>query len=489
MAEFVLRNANGWMNKIAYSFMGFGISYRSLATRIHKAAAAFAQMGIGQGDCVLLCLPNVPQAIHALYGLNLLGAIAVFAHPLSSEGELEFYIKDSNAKAVVTLKMFEDKFHTELPVITKWGQFLRSGKRQAELPAVAANDPAVILYSGGTTGYPKGIVLSNLNFNALALQTAESSQCIECGGKMLAVMPVFHGFGLGICIHTALVHGCRSILVPRFTVSSYAKLMKKANYVAGVPTLYEALLSAKELKNADLSRLKGVFCGGDTLSPELKSRFDEFLKAHGATVRLREGYGMTESVTASCLTPPYAADEKVGSIGLPYPDMYYKILDSGEICMRGPTLMLGYLNNPELTAETMKLHDDGYVWLHTGDLGRVDEDGYVYFHGRIKRVIITSGYNVYPPQIERVLNSFPGIKTSAVIGVPHPYKMQVPKAFVVPQDGDKIDIGELREHLSKNVAKYAMPKEIVLLKSMPQTKVGKVNYPLLEGDYTEYLLR
>ncbi|MDR2606471.1 MAG: AMP-binding protein, partial [Oscillospiraceae bacterium] len=480
-------NSEQWRRETAYGFMGFKTSYAALARQIRKSADAFRTLGVAKGDRVLLCLPNVPQAIQALYGLNLLGAVAVFAHPLSSEGELAYYIENSDAKAVVTLKMFADKFRTELPVITNWSKFLRSGKIPAELPAVSADDPAVILYSGGTTGYPKGIVLSNLSFNALALQTAEAAQCIQRGKCMLAVMPVFHGFGLGICVHTALVHGCQCALVPRFSVSTFANLMKKANYIAGVPTLYEALLSAKELKRADLSRLMGVFCGGDTLSPELKRRFDAFLKERGATVRLREGYGMTECVTASCLTPPNADDEKEGSIGLPYPDTYYKTLDSGEICLRGPTLMLEYLGNPALTAEALQRHADGHVWLHTGDLGRIDADGYIYFLGRLKRVIVTSGYNVYPPQIERVLNSYPGIKTSAVIGVPHPYKMQVPKAFIVPADGAEIDLAKLREHLEKNVAKYALPKEIVTLKAMPTTKIGKVSYSVLEEDYAEFL--
>ena len=238
----------------------------------------------------------------------------------------------------------------------------------------------------------------------------------------------------------------------------------------------------------------GVFSGGDSLSIELKKKFDKFLAEHNAAVKIREGYGTTECVTASCLTPYNI--EKQGSIGLPYPDTYYKICKpgttdevpygvDGEICIYGPTVMLGYLNHPKETAETLKLHDDGNLWLHTGDMGNMDEDGFIYFKQRIKRMIITSGYNVYPSHIENIIDAHDAVQMSCVIGIRDEYKMQKVKAFIVLKPGYE-NTRELREnifnHCKKNIAKYAMPAEIEIRDSLPKTLVGKVAYTVLEKE-------
>ena len=240
-----------------------------------------------------------------------------------------------------------------------------------------------------------------------------------------------------------------------------------------------------------------MFSGGDSLSIELKKKFDKFLKDHGATVTVREGYGTTECVTASCLTPVDLYRE--GSIGLPFPDTYYKVVrpgtidevpygEDGEICLTGPTMMHGYVNQPEETASTLRRHDDGYVWLHTGDLGKMDEDGFIYFKQRIKRMIVTSGYNVYPSQLENIIDAHEAVQMSCVIGVPDSYRMQKVKAFVVLMPGVK-DTPELKkelfEHCKKNIAKYAMPYEIEVRESLPKTLVGKIAYTVLEKEEQE----
>ena len=313
---------------------------------------------------------------------------------------------------------------------------------------------------------------------------------------MLAAMPVFHGFGLGVCIHTMMVAGGTSILVPRFNVKSYAELIMKnrPNFIAGVPTLFEALTRNQYLDKADLSCLKGVFSGGDSLSVELKKKFDAFLKSRNCSVRIREGYGTTECVTASCLTP--YDKEKEGSIGIPYPDTYYMICkpgttepcdanEDGEICLRGPSVMLGYLDRPQETADTLRTHADGYVWLHTGDLGFMDEEGFIFFKQRIKRMIITSGYNVYPSQIENIIDGHPAVQMSCVIGVKDPYKMQKVKAFVVLKEGYNPDDGvknDILEYCKKHIAKYAMPYDIEFRTELPKTLVGKVAYTVLEKE-------
>lgn len=538
MYDRVAEIAVNYPDYIAYDFMGGKVKYKDFIKKVDECARALAAIGVKEGERVTICMPNAPQAVIMFYAINKIGAIANMVHPLSSEKEIEFYLKESASVVCITLDQFYGKFENirgNVPIrsliltsikdvlspIKKKGYYLAQGRKIKKVPANAeivwwerflkggnnyhgpfhverkSQDPAVILYSGGTTGTTKGILLSNLNFNALSQQIIATNPMFKPGDKMLAVMPIFHGFGLGVCIHSMLANGGRCLLIPRFNPQSYAKLLKKhkPNFIAGVPTLYEALLRLKTLDRVDLSCLKGVFSGGDSLSIELKKRFDAFLREHGATIPVREGYGTTECVTASCLTPSHWAKE--GSIGLPFPDTFYKIVKpgteeevpygkEGEICLAGPTVMMEYINNPEETANTLKRHADGLTWVHTGDLGMMDEDGFIYFRQRIKRMIVTSGYNVYPSQIENVLDAHEYVHMSCVIGVPDPLKMQRVVAFVVLKPGLKVSEEEAREaileHCSKYVAKYAMPSDIQFRDDMPKTLVGKVAYRILEEE-------
>lgn len=537
ISDKVLETADEVPSNVALSYMGVKTTFRALKQKILETAAAYTALGVRPGDKVTVCLPNVPQAVFSLYALNYIGAIASMIHPLSAEGEIIFYIKTAGSRFCITLDQFAEKFNEvlkktdlekliitgaedELNFIKKsayrlfiktkkqksvktggkmilWSDFIKAGKKTVVTAAHKKDvDPAVILFSGGTTGVTKGIMLSNLNFNALACQTIEMAHYPVRGAKMLAAMPVFHGFGLGVCIHTMMVAGGTSILVPRFNVKSYAELIMKnrPNFIAGVPTLFEALTRNQYLDKADLSCLKGVFSGGDSLSVELKKKFDAFLESHNCSVRIREGYGTTECVTASCLTP--YDKEKEGSIGIPYPDTYYMICkpgttepcdanEDGEICLRGPSVMLGYLDRPQETADTLRTHEDGYVWLHTGDLGFMDEEGFIFFKQRIKRMIITSGYNVYPSQIENIIDGHPAVQMSCVIGVKDPYKMQKVKAFVVLKEGYNPDDdvkNDILEYCKKNIAKYAMPYDVEFRTELPKTLVGKVAYTVLEKE-------
>ena len=286
------------------------------------------------------------------------------------------------------------------------------------------------------------------------------------------------------------------MLVPRFTPKSYSKLItkNKCNFIAGVPTLYEAMLRLPNMEKADFSHLKGVFSGGDSLSIELKKKMDKFLADHKATIKVREGYGTTECVTACCLTPVKL--QKEGSIGIPFPDTYFKIVkpdteeempygEEGEIVLSGPTVMLGYYNKPEETAKTLRKHADGLTWLYTGDLGCMDDQGFVYFRGRIKRMIVTSGYNVYPAQLENILDAHEKVQMSCIIGVPDPYKMQKVKAFVMLRPGyepTQETKDELLAYCRKYIAKYAMPYDIEFRNELPKTLVGKVAYRVLEEE-------
>ncbi len=536
MFEAVEKAAQQYPDAVAFDFMGKSTTYRRMVQMIEKCAGALKAIGIREGDRVTIAMPNCPQAVFMFYAINLAGGIANMIHPLSAEKEIEFYLNESESVAAITLDQFYQKFANirkntgisnliiarikdELPALLKVGYGLTEGRKIPKLPADAevllwkdflkkgngvedykvlhkGCDPAVILYSGGTTGTTKGIVLTNKNFNALGEQVIAANRMFKPGDKMLAAMPIFHGFGLGVCIHTMLTQGGRCILIPRFTPDSYAKQMVKyqCNFIAGVPTLYEALLRLPSMDGVDLSCLKGVFSGGDSLSIELKKKLDKFLADHKATIKVREGYGTTETVTACCLTPSHMCKE--GSIGLPFPDTYIKIVEpgtdrelpygeEGEILLAGPTVMKEYMHHPQETAETLRQHSDGLTWVHTGDLGTMDEQGFVYFKGRAKRMIVTSGYNVYPAQLENILDAHEYVQMSCVIGVPDPVKIQKVKAFVKLIPGLKADEETkqiIMEHCRKHIAKYAMPYDIEFREDMPKTLVGKVAYRVLEEE-------
>ena len=529
--------ADKYPNNIAMDFMGRSTTYRQLLEHVERCAKALKTIGIRENDCVTIAMPNCPQAIAMFYAINMVGGIANMVHPLSSEKEIEFYLNESNSVTVITLDQFYHKIEAirnntnivnviiasirdELSQPLKTGYMLTEGRKIRKIPDDAPvirwqkflnlskscfwrykverkpKDPAVILYSGGTTGTTKGIVLTNLNFNALSQQVIATNPMFRPGDRMLAAMPIFHGFGLGVCIHTMLTQGGRCVLVPRFTAKSYSKLITKykCNFIAGVPTLYEALLRLPNMEKADLSSLKGVFSGGDSLTIELKKKFDKFLYDHKAVIQIREGYGTTECVTASCLTPPTMHRE--GSIGLPFPDTYYKIVtpgtdeelpygEEGEILLAGPTVMREYLHHPEETAQTLRRHADGLTWVYTGDLGVMDADGFVYFRGRRKRMIITSGYNVYPAQLENILEAHEAVQRCCIIGVPDSYKMQKVKAFVMLKPGfpaTEETKQSILAHCRKNIAKYAMPYDIEFRENLPTTLVGKVAYRVLEDE-------
>ncbi len=530
--------ARKYPGNIAYSFMGKETTYAEFMKRIDAAAKGLTAMGIQKGDRVTICMANTPQALDCFYALNRIGAIPNMIHPLSAAEEIAFYLKVSHSKAILTLAQFYDKVASildkveqpitvliariadELPAplnllypitsggkadrkpkskgYTLWYDMVKAGKSTA-LPQHNSkyDDCGAILYSGGTTGTTKGIMLSNLNFNALGLQTiAASGYGSVAGMKMLSIMPVFHGFGLGVGIHTALIGGATCILIPQFSVKVYADTLKKQkpNLIPGVPTLFEALLRAQDLEGVDLSFLKGIFSGGDSLSPELKKKVDAFLKEHNCDQQIREGYGTTECVTASCLTPKDYA--RSGSIGVPFPDTFYKIVKpgsteecdpntEGEICISGPTVMLGYMDQPEETAQTLRSHGDGRIWLHTGDLGHMDEDGFVYFRQRLKRMIITSGYNVYPSQLENIIDGHEKVLLSCVIGIKDEYRGQKIKAYIVPMPGieptEELK-AELLDYCAGKMAKYALPRELEFRAELPKTLVGKVAYRVLEEE-------
>ena len=519
----------------AYEYYNNLCTYEEFMKKIDNCARALKAEGVKKGDAVTICMPNTPEAITMFYAVNKIGAVCNMIHPLSSAQEIKYYLNLAESKIILTINVSLEKVMSiidETKVervvlaspseemngvmsflyyvtsgrkikvekdsrIKKWKEFISSGKEYTlnTKEDVAMTDTAIILYSGGTTGTPKGIVLSNYNFTALATQGKIMCEPCKEGDTALSIMPIFHGLGLGVCIHIPLTVGMKCVLIPAFQAKKFTQFIKKhkPNFLVGVPTLFEALLKT-DLKENELACIKTVACGGDSLSINTKKAIDKFLSDHGSTAQIREGYGLTECSGASCVTPRGLYKE--GSIGIPFPDMVYKIvkigtheeadvMEDGEICISGPTVMVGYLKNEEETYQTLREHDDGKVWLHTGDIGCMDSEGYIYFKQRLKRMIVSSGYNIYPSQIEKIIASHKSVLSCTVIGVSHPYKGQVAKAYIVLNDGYK-PTHELKEEIKayceENIAKYALPYEYEYRDSLPKTLIGKVSYKALEDE-------
>lgn len=542
MVGYLLEAVARYPESIAYDFYGFTCTYRDLYEKIRECAKSLKTLGIEKGDRVTICMPNTPSAVIMFYAINMVGGIASMVHPLSAENEIEEYLNNSESKILFVLDLCYSKVRNiidttkvkkviitsvsdDLKNIKKlvykynsrgkvptlelnddvmtWREFLNYGyDYQGEVICLQkAEDVAVILYSGGTSGAPKGILLSNRNFNALALQAHKMVEATGQGKSLLAILPIFHGFGLGVCIHTPLCCGMKVILVPDFSPKKFISLIKKnkPNAVCAVPSLLEMFVKETSIGKKDLECLEAVISGGDFMSENLKERIDASLKEHGSKTEVRVGYGLTEATAATCLTPTNRY--KNGSIGIPFPDTLYKIVavgtheelkpnEDGEICICGPTVMQGYMNNESETLQTLRVHEDGKTWLHTGDIGYMDEDGYIYYRQRLKRMIVSNGYNLYPSHMENVINSHPDVLTSTVIGIPHPQKIQVAKAFIVLNDGvepSKETMKKIKQHCEINLAKYSLPAEYEFRDSFPKTLVGKVAYTKLEKEEAEKL--
>ena len=554
--EMLLRTARVFPERIAVSFEGTRICFRDLLEQVDAVALALGEQGVKSGEVLTVCLPNIPQAVVIVYAANKIGAILSMVHPKTPPTELAELLTTGSSRFIIILdafmaasverfrelnieKVFVASIGYYLPKIKRAGFFLTKGRKIARVPdepryvlwkdimdsgnrlrkadagnaeefisPIQAHDPAFYLHSGGTTGSPKTIVLSSHNMNYLATigpQIVGIDDPFEAGVlpqlSMVAILPLFHGFGLCMSLHTMMCNGITAILVPLFTPDSLAKviLREKPNYIAAVPTLFEGMMKTKLLRDAKLPNIKACFCGGDSLSPDLKARFEKFLKDRGAPIALREGYGLTETVTVCCVNPEYKSRE--GSVGLPIPDILMKIVETGthsempiggqgEICVSGPTVMLGYLNDPDGTDEAIHTHADGIKWVHTGDFGYRDADGYFFFTQRLKRIIKVSGIPVFPSQIEAVICDIDGVDSACAIAIADPYRMHVVKAIVVLDETGRSKGHEAMRDIimkgcSDRMIAYARPVEIEFRDDLPKTLVGKIDYVRLEREEIE----
>lgn len=533
----VKKSSEKYPNNDAYQYFNKCVKYKKFIKQIDKCAKAFNCYGLKKGDIVTICAPNIPEALISVYALNKLGAIAHMIHPLSAEEEIKEAVNDTKSKILLLVDFNYEKLShvikgTELETVIilcaadsmsklmhlgynltrkrkykryprkkpyiSWKSFMRKSynKRRMKLPYLDKNTPAVILHSGGTSGKPKYVVIANRSFNVSALQERIILKKLHPGDSTLAIMPNFHGFGLSVVMHTPLTFGCKTILIPQFDSKKFDILMNKTkpSIVLGVPTLFEALMNSNNVKNLDLSYLKYIVSGGDQISKTLEENFNKYLHNHNANIDLIQGYGLSEALAAVSLCSDKI--NKSGSMGIPLAKNTIKIIDPatrevvpygtiGEICINGPSVMLGYLNNESETNEALQMHDDGHVWLHTGDLGHMDEDGFLFYDQRMKRMIVTSGYNVFPSHIEEVIERHPDVLQCTVVAMKHPYKMEVPKAFIVLKDGKNASLLKkmsIKEYCKKNLIHYMCPYKYVFRKALPKTKLGKVDFRTLQDD-------
>ena len=527
-------------NNVAIDYFGKKITYKNFIKEIDKAARSFRCYGIRPGDVVTICMPNMPEGVISFYALNKIGAIANMIHPLSAEEEIKNYLNEADSVMLVAVDICYEKIERilsetkvykvilvsandsmpkalslgytltkglkirkpkSMEVYTYWKDFIKKSELyNYEYEVKSKKDiTSVILHSGGTTGIPKGIVLTNGNLNALALQVKIVFKDIIPGDKILAIMPIFHGFGLGVSVHSGFVLGAEVVLVPQFSAKTFDNLVKrnKPQVIVGVPTLFEALLNNKGFNGMDMSYVKHFVSGGDSLNEKQNDSINEFLRNHGCNIKVEQGYGMTESVAATALA--FGKANKPCTIGIPFPGNYFKIVakgtqeevkfgEVGEICVCGPTVMQGYCNNEKETNLVLQIHKDGNIWLHTGDIGSMDEDGVITYVQRLKRMIISSGYNVYPQQIEQVIETHPEVLKCTVVAMPHKYKVQVAKAYIVLKEGISPSGSlkkEIKELCEKNLSKFSIPYDYEYRKSLPKTLIGKVDYKQLEREAIE----
>jgi len=496
------------------NFFGKRLTYRQIKELSDLFAASIGSLGIRKGDRVILLLPNSPQFLIVYYGLLKAGAVVVPLNPLSTERELEFYLRDSGAETAITIPLFLSKVVTlreKTPlkhiVYSRLADFLpfplnlaqgfrehgligrqdravlldfRELLKQALHPdwhpePVQPDEMAVLIYSGGTTGIAKGIMLSHFNLVANAHQIIAWGHLTDEQG-VLAVLPLFHGFGMSVTMNAAVLAGGEIFLVPRFKAKAVAKAIHKykPSFFIGVPTMFVQLSNLPDIHRYDFRSLRGTFVGAAPLTKAIK---DDFEKKTGG--RMIEGYGLTEAVTA-IMANPYQGMHKIGSVGLPFPDVDVKIVslddghdlatgELGEIVLRSPTVMLGYYKNAE---ETQKTIDDG--WLYTGDIGYVDEDGYFYITDRKKDLIIVGGFNVFPREIDELIYQHPKVKEGITIGLPDPHKGERIKVYIVLKEGETATPEEFITYFKERLTPYKVPSEVEFRTELPKSMIGKI---------------
>jgi long-chain acyl-CoA synthetase len=503
--DFLEDAVNRFGDKPAFTFYGRVFSYNETKMMVDRLASSLHREGLKKGDRVAIMLPNCPHYIFTLFAIFRLGGIAVQVNPMYVEREIAYVLDDSGAKYMVMLDAFYPKVKKvqqdtslkkaivvsfggdRIPLAEEDQYFDAALQGEVTLQETAIDpheDVAVLQYTGGTTGVPKGVMLTHYNllanFNQVCDFIYNTCDDIPDNFKMITVLPMFHVYGLSSVALCGIREGANQIVLPRFDVKEVMETVKREKpfIFAAVPTMYFALNSQPELlKECDFDQLYFVGSGGAPLPVEQAKIFEEIT---GAT--LMDGYGLSEASPTVIFNPPFVP-RKYGSIGIPVQSTIVKIVretedgvyvdapvgEAGELIIKGPQVMKGYWNRPKDTEEVIK---NG--WLHTGDIARMDEDGYFYILDRKKDMIIASGYNVYPREVEEVLYQLKGIEEVLVVGIPDDYRGETVKAFVKLRDGHALPVEEIIEFAKANLAPYKAPKEVEILPDLPKSSVGKL---------------
>ena len=535
--EYVCQRSKNHLNDTALEYYGRKFAYADLIVNVKKTAAALRGVGVKKGDIITVVSIMTPEIIALFYAADMMGATLNLVDPRYSVEGIREYIEEVDSHLLVCLNVVYERCRQaakrtnvekvivlspadSLPPVMavgyklttpdknkyasnviRWKQFIKGGEGQST--AAEPYDPdhaCVVVHTGGTTGSPKGVMLTDDCFNGIALQFQAYPKLFHRGQKLMNIMPPFIAYGFACGIHLPLVLGFTVIIIPNLDPAKLGSLVlkHKPEHMFGVPTHYQQLASDPKLRDKDLSFIINYAAGGDSLSRGAEQTVNDFLAAHGARYPIAKGYGMTE--VSSAATVAAGLDNKPGSVGIPMvntvvaafepgTDQELPIGQRGELCISGPCLMKGYYNKPEETAILLRRHPDGRVWAHTGDMGYLDEDGFVYLDSRIKRMIIRhDGFKVFPSMIENVVSRHPAVHQCSVVGCADKDHTQgrLPFVYIVLKSDTtakkKQVIRELERMCAEELPEYVQPVAYKFISSMPMTPVGKVDYRQLEAD-------
>ena len=532
--ESLYENNKDHQREIAFEYLGKKFTYGSFFKLIEKTKTALLASGIKKGEIVTICSITTPEILAIFYALNRIGAIPNFIDVRYTPESIKEYILEANSKKIFTLDICVPKIekildevgveeviyinpaNSSIPIIKglseikskldkiipqknnyfNWNEFInRKSDKKFEFD-YQKDYPAAIVHTGGTTGIPKGVVLSNDDFNSVVYQTTVARTSQRRGYKFLNIMPPFIAYGLGLGLYAPLVLGWRTVIIPNFDAKNFSNLLKKykPNGVMGVPIYWKNVMEDKKMKNTSLDFIEDVLVGGDKTQPSFERKVNQFLREHNSQAILSKGYSMTEA--SSLATFSNKKINELGSVGIPLvktkiaafePETQNELLygELGELCIQSSNLMVEYYNNEKETAKVKQEHSDGY-WIHSGDIGYVSNNGVVYVVDRIKRMIIRSGFKVFPSQIEKTISDIDYIDVCAVVGIPDEIDVTAPKAYIVLNEkcnkSENEVINEIYNVLaSSKLPPYFEPVDIEIIDEMPITIIGKIDYEKLKN--------
>lgn len=525
------------LNDIAIEFMGKEISYNQLFNNINRTAKSLLSLGVRKGDKITVAMATSPELAYLFYACNRIGATFNAIDPRFTYDEFKTKILETSSKYFFGINMSTSKVdnHREelglkevieiSPVesstnliikslvslsnkktnCTKWKNFIEKGKNYNDSIDSTYDEtiPAVIVYTGGTTGIPKGVMLTNESLITMSYNNEVSIDYNYARGEtMLNFLPPFSAYSIVNAMHDPLTYGFKTIMVPMFKPSDFPKLMRKykPNHVLSGPILWDIMMRDKKCNKIDLSFLKSPVSGGDSMSEEFEKRINDYLIGHGCKYKIQQGYGMSEVSAAAT----YSTDKsyKNGSVGIPYFKNNISVFDVdtgeekhaneiGEIRISTPTMMQGYNNNEDATKEIIKTDADGKKWINTGDLGYVDKDGNVFIKGRIKRLIVRSGNKIFPVNVENSILTIDEIENCAIVAMPDQKEKSVPVSFIVLKDSTNVSydevVSKIKSLIVKDMPDYNIPVKFIFIDSLPLTGMAKVDFKQLENDALDYM--